>query len=268
MQFKFIVHAVTAAAILSSAAIVFAQSDGQSRPKPEVEANSDSPVAEQPAVGKLILARSNALRAGEKLAELRGSDELMKAAQEFAAFMARTGKYGHTADDRQPRERAAAQGYEACIVAENIGQQFSTRPLSSEQLAREFVEGWANSKEHRANLLDPDVSEIGTAVSKSEKTGHFYAVQLFGRPKSESIRIEIENGTSAAVKYELGNESYDLEGRFARIHELCRPTEITFLLPKADGTERSVVQPVKAKSRLVIKRDESQELVVVRRADR
>lgn len=268
MESKFIVHAVTAAAILSSAATVSAQSDGQTRSKTEVEGASDSPVVEQPAVGKLILARSNVLRVNEEVAELRSSDELMKAAREFAAFMARTGKYGHTADDRQPRERVVAQDYEPCIVAENIGQQFSTQPLGAERLAREFVEGWANSKEHRANLLDPDVTEIGVAVARGEKTGHFYAVQLFGRPKSESIRVEIENSTPAVIKYSLGEESYELEGRFGRIHELCRPAEFTFLLPNSAGAERSVVQRVKAKSRLVIKRDESQGLVVVRSGER
>lgn len=34
--------------------------------------------------------------------------------------MAKTGKYGHAADGRKPAERAAAHGYEYCIVRENI----------------------------------------------------------------------------------------------------------------------------------------------------
>jgi hypothetical protein len=149
-------------------------------------------------------------------------------------------------------------------VAENIAAESSSKPLSGEALAGVFVEGWKTSQEHRANLLDPDVSETGVAVAKSEKSGKQYAVQLFGRPKSESIRVEIENRAAATVKYKLGGETLELEDRVARIHELCRPAEFTFLLPAADGVERTVVQQVNAKTRLVIQRDDSKELAVVR----
>jgi len=151
-------------------------------------------------------------------------------------------------------------------VAENIGLQFSRDPLGEEALAGGFVEGWKNSKEHRANLLDPDVMETGVAVAKSEQSGRFYAVQLFGRPKSASIRAEIENRAGAPVKYKIGEESFELEDRVIRIHELCRPTEFTFLLPAADGTDRTVVQRVARKTQLVVQRDDSRELTLVRSA--
>jgi len=223
-----------------------------------------SPALQQPEVARRIVESTNRFRAGEELPEVRPSPELARAARDFAEFMASTGKYGHTADDKQPRERAAEHGYEACIVAENIGLQFSSRPFGPEILASGFVEGWKNSKVHRANLLDPDLMETGVAVAKSEQSGRFYAVQLFGRPKSASIHVQIENRAGAMVKYKIGEESYELDVRVIRTHELCRPTEFTFLLPAADGTEQTVVERVSRKTQLVVQRDEARELTVVR----
>jgi uncharacterized protein YkwD len=233
---------------------------------PDKPAADESPVAEQPEVARRIVEQSNAFRRGEELAELRASEPLQKAAESFAAFMARTGKYGHMADDQQPRDRAAKQGYEACIVGENIGLQFSSDPLTATVLATEFVEGWKNSKDHRANLLDPALTEFGVAVAKSEKSGKYYAVQLFGRPRSESIRVEIENRADVLVKYKLGEETFELDKQTVRIHELCRPDKFTFELPTADDAERTVVEPVKVKARLVIERTDGQ-LTVARASE-
>lgn len=239
----------------------------QTPEKPATEASQDlSPVEQQPEVAKRIVESTNRYRESEELPEVRPNPELARAAREFAEFMAGTGKYGHTADEKEPRERAAEHGYKACIVAENIGLQFGTRPLSSEALAGSFVEGWKNSKVHRANLLDPDVMETGVAVAKSEQSGRFYAVQLFGRPKSASIRAEIENRAGVLVKYKIGEENFELEDRVVRIHELCRPTEFTFLLPATDGTDRTIVERVARKTKLVVQRDDSRELTVVRSA--
>ena len=235
--------------------------------KPAAEAGSElSRVADQPEVARRIVQSTNRYRASKDLSEIRPNAELARAAEYFANFMASTGKYGHTADEKRPWDRAAEHGYEACIVAENIGLESSSKPLSDEALAGVFVEGWKSSQEHRANLLDPDVTQTGVAVAKSEKSGKHYAVQLFGRPKSESIRVEIENRAGATVKYKLGGETLELEERVVRIHELCRPTEFTFLLPAADGTERTVIERVARQTRLVVQQDDSKELAVVRSA--
>jgi uncharacterized protein YkwD len=225
---------------------------------PDTAAADESPVVNQPEAARRIVEQANTFRRSEKLAEFRPSEALQKAAENFAQFMARTGKYGHTADDQQPRDRAAKQGYEACIVAENIGLQFSSERLTPVALATAFVEGWKNSKNHRANLLDPALTELGVAVAQSEKTGKYYAVQLFGRPRSESIRVEIENRADVLVKYKLGEQTFELDKQTVRIHELCRPDKFTFELPTADDAERTVVEPVKAKAKLVIERIDGQ----------
>ena len=46
--------------------------------------------------------------------------QLASAARYFADFMARTGKFGHSADGSEPAARAKRFGYEYCIVSENI----------------------------------------------------------------------------------------------------------------------------------------------------
>ncbi len=35
----------------------------------------------------------------------------------------------------------------------------------------------------RKNMLAPEVTETGVAVARSGKTGRYYAVQMFGRPR-------------------------------------------------------------------------------------
>ncbi len=227
-------------------------------------ADEDSPVRMQPEVARQVMEQAARFRKSQSLAALRASEPLEKAAEDFARFMARTAKYGHQADEREPRDRAAEAKYEACIVAENIGLHASARPQAAKDLARVLVEGWKNSANHRANLLDPDLTETGVGVAQSEKSGKYYAVQLFDRPRSESIRVQIENRAGALVQYKLGEQSFDLESDVIRIHELCRPSDFTFVLPTAKDPERTAVEEVKAKTILVIQRDDLQELTVMR----
>ena len=260
-----IVAMVAAVILLVWTARSYGQAAASESPKPAASSASElSPVEKQPAIARQIAEHTNRFRAGEELPELRASDELGRAARYFAEFMASRGKYGHSADDQQPWERAAEYGYEACIVAENIGLQMSTERLADDALATGFVDRWKDSKEHRANLLDPDLMEIGVAVAKSQASGRFYAVQLFGRPKSASIRVEIENRAGLLVKYKVGEETLELEDRVVRTHELCRSAEFTFLLPAADGEERMSVQRVVRQTRLVVQHDDARELTVVR----
>jgi len=58
-------------------------------------------------------------------------------------------------------------------------------------------------------MLDPDVTEIGVAIAQSEESQYFYAVQVFGRPKSLSIAFQFKkvrpgNGDHFAVTRENG----------------------------------------------------------------
>ena len=94
--------------------------------------------------------------------------DLTDAARDFAAYMARTSRYGHTADGSRPADRAASHGYEYCVIAENIAYAFNSDGYTTEELGKTFVEGWKHSPGHRRNMLDPDVAETGVAVARSE----------------------------------------------------------------------------------------------------
>jgi hypothetical protein len=98
-------------------------------------------MAEISAVEALIVKQTNRFRKGEGLEPVEPNTALNKTSQRFADFMARTKKFGHTADGRLPSERAQAQGYQFCIVSENIAYQFRSEGFSTEELARGFRHG-------------------------------------------------------------------------------------------------------------------------------
>src|SRR5262245_31086334 len=88
---------------------------------------------------KHIFERTNAFRAEQGLQPLRTSRELAAAANGFARYMAQTGSYGHRADGRQPVERAISQGYDYCIVSENIARLYRSAGYDSQGLAGDMV---------------------------------------------------------------------------------------------------------------------------------
>lgn len=175
-----------------------------------------------------ITQRTNEFRRENSLDPLKVSEKLQAAAAEFAQYMARTDTYGHTADGRRPAERAEAQGYEYCLIAENIAYQYRSTGFSDQELAEAFVTGWKESPGHRENMLKEHATQIGVGVARSDKTGYYYGVQMFGRPQSASIEFEVANRAGEMVQYIVGNRTYPLPPRYTRTHHRCRPTGITF----------------------------------------
>jgi uncharacterized protein YkwD len=225
-------------------------------------AEAAPPVQEQPradpaTVAALLTQRTNALRATNHLPALRVSPTLTAAAQRFAEYMASTEQYGHEADGRKPADRALAQGYEHCIVAENIGYQFSSRGFATEELAERLVEGWEQSPGHRRNMLLPQVVDIGIGVARSERTRRYFGVQMFGRPQSEAARFEITNRSDAAIRYELDQQSYTLPPRVTRSHQGCFSGAMRVLWP--DGPASPGVQP-RDGARYTVQRDDAGQL--------
>ncbi|MHB8861165.1 MAG: CAP domain-containing protein [Pirellulaceae bacterium] len=227
------------------------------------ERDRDEPPTKQPAgvpketmpdlstAEQMIVEQTNEFRKHQELDAVQPNPKLNETAQYFADFMAQTGKYGHTADGNRPSERAANHDYDYCIVAENIAYQFNSGGFSTEELAGRFVSGWKQSPEHRKNMLDPDVTETGLAVARSQDSPTFFAVQMFGRPQSEAISFQVTNQSGAEVEYTLsrnGSEkTFPLPPRLRRTHERCRPTEIEFSKPDTtlqveDGAEYVVRQ--------------------------
>lgn len=200
------------------------------------EAESDVVEGDAPASAKrpelerveeLIVARVNEFRGKQGLKKVEPNKSLAAAAKEFAQYMARTGRYGHTADGRQPSERARAHGYQYCIVSENIVYQYQSAGFETSELAEAFVQGWIDSPGHRKNMLDPDVVDSGVGVARGE-SGRYYAVQMFGRPESMQIKFTIANQTNTTVRYTVDGQSFQVPPRVTRTHERCRPPQLKF----------------------------------------
>lgn len=157
--------------------------------------------------------------------------------------MAKTDRYGHHADGSKIAERVAAQDYDFCLIAENIGYQYNIKGFQTDQLADKFFQGWKNSDGHRENMLDPDLREIGVGVAVSQDTSFWYAVQVLGRNKTDSLKFRIANRSKEAVTYSIGDKSYELPAWYARSHRLCRAAWVQFDFPNEDGDDHTQVEP-------------------------
>ena len=145
---------------------------------PVVAARDGEPVGE---VRDRVLSLVNEQRGRNGARPLTRDERLEEAAAYIASYMARTGRLDHAADGTTPAERVKARGYAYCNVSENIGFEYNSRGFATDTLARNFVDGWRNSPTHRANMLDPVVSQTGVAVIRGTK-GEYFAVQVFARP--------------------------------------------------------------------------------------
>lgn len=215
------------------------------------------PRADPVEAAALVARQTNAFRAAHRLGPLTVNRTLADAAQRFAEFMASTDQYGHAADGRQPAERARAQGYEFCVIAENIAHQFSSLGFATEELAGRLVEGWEQSPGHRHNMLLPQVVDIGVGIARSARTQRYYAVQMFGRPTSASSRFEIANRADAAVRYELDGKAFTLLPRVSRAHQGCFSGPLKVLWP--DGGASPGFEP-RDGARYTVERDDAGQL--------
>lgn len=175
-----------------------------------------------------IVDLTNGLRRTQQLAGVEPDAQLAKAARYFADFMSRTDKLGHTADGNQPADRAKKFGYQYCAVSENIAYEFNSAGFSTDELARNLFQGWQNSAGHRKNMLDADVTQTAVAVSPSSRTGRYYAVQLFGRPQSQSIGFSVANRAGIPVQYEIDDQAFSLPPLATRTHQVCRRPQLRF----------------------------------------
>lgn len=182
-----------------------------------------------PAAETAIIEMTNSVRARDKLGALAPNKALTAAARAFAAYLAKTSTFSHTADGNEPSRRATAAGYEACQVAENLALSEDSRGFEARALATQTIEGWLNSPGHRANLLAPGVTEIGVAVARVPgKNPKYVLVQMAGRPMSLATEFQISNATRDKVTYVLSGKSEVLEPGMGITHTVCVPKEIAF----------------------------------------
>lgn len=176
-----------------------------------------------------IIEQTNAFRRSEKLGDVVPNAELTAAARLFAQYLAKTGRFAHEADGRQPAARAAASGYKFCQLSENLALNMDSRGFTTAGLAGEAVEGWKNSPGHRKNMVDPDVTEIGVGVARAPDAAPKYlSVQLFGRPEKLRYQFRIENRAGVSVAYSFLGKGQTLDHLTVATHSGCKPGDIVF----------------------------------------
>jgi uncharacterized protein YkwD len=143
-------------------------------PTPMPSGGPTDPTGSPPGLGEQVLDRINAERAGAGCPALTVDEHLTEAAGAHAADMVARQYFDHTSPDGStPSSRAAAAGYPG-PVAENIATGYAT--------ADAVVDGWLDSSEHRANILDCDQRVMGIGQAPGSLPGYAPGtwVQLFG----------------------------------------------------------------------------------------
>ena len=177
---------------------------------------------------RLVAALTNTFRRQKNLSLTGPAPQLASSAGYFADYMARTGKVSHSADGSEPAARAKRFGYEYCTVAENIAYIFNSKGIDTAELARRLFQGWKNSPGHRENMVNPNVTETAVAIAHNPRTDYYYAVQLFGRPKSQMVEFKVANRTGDSVEYTLDGHTFQLPTRTTSRHQVCKRPVVEF----------------------------------------
>ena len=124
-----------------------------------------------------IVRYTNEQRVRNGLPAFVTSAKLTDAARIHAQQMAEHQRMDHTINSAPyPTllSRLQAVQYSYSSAAENVAW--------NDPSAQSVVTGWMNSAGHRANILNPNLREIGAAMARSAR-GEPYWVQVFGTPR-------------------------------------------------------------------------------------
>jgi uncharacterized protein YkwD len=124
-----------------------------------------------------LLELLNKERVKKELPPLRPNPLLFQVARAHSANMAKQEKMEHVLDGKNPGQRVLAAGYDYGKVAENIAVsegKGATLPM--------IVKGWLESKIHRDNLFNEQMSETGLGIAKNNKDEVYYT-QIYARPR-------------------------------------------------------------------------------------
>ena len=143
----------------------------------------------------VLISLTNLARTQANLHPLTPNSQLNQAALLKAQDMLRFGYWQHqSVTDREPWYFLDQAGYAYHFAGENLARDFS----DSDQV----VQAWLNSPSHRANLLNPQYTEIGLAVV----TGTYpndrpttITVQLLATPPTTATTFIIPQFRSSSV---------------------------------------------------------------------
>ncbi len=138
-----------------------------------------------------VLDEVNRVRATAGLPGVALDARLGAAAQSHALDMARTGQMAHLGSRGDTlQDRLRANGYAYTRVAENIA--------AGQPTAEDLIADWMGSPGHRANLLDPETSQIGVgyAFRSDDSFRHYWALVLAA--PSQSAAETVSGNTTVA----------------------------------------------------------------------
>ncbi|MHC4600474.1 MAG: IPT/TIG domain-containing protein [Planctomycetota bacterium] len=121
-----------------------------------------------------VLLLVNQERAARGLDPLVANGILTQAARDHSQDMIDRDFFDHVnPDGLAPWDRAMALGYPSSFVGENIAAGYAT--------PQAVMDAWMNSPGHRANILDPNFTEIGIGRRDGGSMGAYWT-QVFGAP--------------------------------------------------------------------------------------
>lgn len=180
-------------------------------------------------VETFVVEMTNAFRRENKLQQVRINPQLSTAARKYAALLAKTQEFSHTAGGTNAGQRIKAAGYDFCSYGENLAMAADSRGFASRPLAASAVTGWINSPGHRANMVAPDVTEIGVGVALVPyKYPKYVTVQLFGQPSSGAVEFQISNTTKDTIAYSFAGKPHKIGPSYAITHTSCSGGDLSF----------------------------------------
>ena len=143
-----------------------------------------------------VVELTNIEREKAGLQPLKINNQLANTAQNHSNNMAEDDFFSHTgADGSSVSDRVEDSGYQYSTTGENIA--------AGQTSAEEVVEGWMDSPGHRANILNPDYTEIGVGYEQLQNDPgsvnyNHYWTQVFGN-SSEDNSNNIKSSDSDSV---------------------------------------------------------------------
>ena len=153
-------------------------------------ASPQSAPQEEPTKATELFALANQSRAQNNLGTLQWDDALAKAALGHCLRMAVEGPIEHRYPGEQDlTSRTGAAGAHFSVIEENVavGSHIAT-----------IHQGWLDSPEHRANLLNAEIDRIGIAVVGNQ--GVLFAVADYARAVPVLTQSQVEAAFAALLR--------------------------------------------------------------------
>lgn len=152
-----------------------------------------------------IIHETNLERARSQQHDLVINSKLNQAAQAKANDMVQRDYWSHNAPDgTTPWSFVDSNGYDYQTAGENLAFGFMN--------AGQIIDGWMNSPEHKANILNREYREIGIGITTSDnfqgKGPATIVVALYGQPAGSNLGVQATVSGTNAPGVNLTNQPY------------------------------------------------------------